>query len=457
MLHTTQKVSLLLISLVIIASLLLAGCASTTPSQTDSKAPIIIGYVGNASSPGTKPCMDIQQMAIEEINAAGGVLGRPLKLVIEDGKGETGLSVAAAQRLVMGSKALIYYSEGRSEVALAAKEKSADMFKDYPHISITNGAADYEVTEGILTKYDRYKFFFRDFEFAQYPWYYGINMKMMRDTMKAKKIAILYEDLLWTRVYREGDARLGTPPMKKYAEDKWGLQVVYDAPVKARAGMWLPTLESIAKADADAIFVLSSWFTDVEVLTKQWADSSAKNIQLIMAGGIGQSHVFWGMTGGKSLGAVVMLWEEDQIPVTPILNPVVKKAVARGIPVQFHVLVAYNDIYGAKKAIETAGGTSDINKIIQAMETQQIDGVTGTSGFWGIKKEPWFHSGIITNPDNWIEFAKPEFHCPYTQIQGEASNKYVLLQTQEGQMQQKFAHPELYKTPAQLRTEAGIK
>ena len=457
MLHTTQKVSLLLISLVIIASLLLAGCASTTPSQTDSKAPIIIGYVGNASSPGTKPCMDIQQMAIEEINAAGGVLGRPLKLVIEDGKGETGLSVAAAQRLVMGSKALIYYSEGRSEVALAAKEKSADMFKDYPHISITNGAADYEVTEGILTKYDRYKFFFRDFEFAQYPWYYGINMKMMRDTMKAKKIAILYEDLLWTRVYREGDARLGTPPMKKYAEDKWGLQVVYDAPVKARAGMWLPTLESIAKADADAIFVLSSWFTDVEVLTKQWADSSAKNIQLIMAGGIGQSHVFWGMTGGKSLGAVVMLWEEDQIPVTPILNPVVKKAVARGIPVQFHVLVAYNDIYGAKKAIETAGGTSDINKIIQAMETQQIDGVTGTSGFWGIKKEPWFHSGIITNPDNWIEFAKPEFHCPYTQIKGEASNKYVLLQTQEGQMQQKFAHPELYKTPAQLRTEAGIK
>jgi branched-chain amino acid transport system substrate-binding protein len=456
-LRTIQKASLLLVSLVIIASLLLVGCSSTAPSTADSKAPIIIGYVGNASSPGTKPCMDIQQMAIEEINAAGGVLGKPLKLVIEDGKGETGLSVAGAQRLVMGSKALIYYSEGRSEVALAAKEKSADMFKDYPHISITNGAADYEVTQGILDKYDRYKFFFRDFEFAQYPWYYGINMSMMRDTMKAKKIAILYEDLLWTRVYREGDARLGAPPMKKYAEDKWGLQVVYDAPVKARAGMWLPTLEAIAKSDADAIFVLSSWFTDVEVLTKQWADSSAKNIQLIMAGGIGQSHVFWGMTGGKSLGAVVMLWEEDQIPITPTLNPVVKKAIARGIPVQFHVLVAYNDIYGAKNAIEKAGGTSDINKIITAMETETIAGVTGTSGFWGIKKEPWFHSGIITNPENWIEFAKPEFHCPYTQIQGEASNKYVLLQTQSGEMQKKYAHPELYKTPAQLRSEAGIK
>ena len=446
------KIILSAVALIVVLSLI-AGCAPAAQQGESSKAPIIIGYVGNASSPGTKPCMDIQQMAIEEINAAGGVLGRPLKLVIEDGKGETGLSVAAAQRLVMGSKALFYYSEGRSEIALACKEKSADMFKDYPHISITNGAADYEVTEGILTKYDRYKFFFRDFEFAQYPWYYGINIKMMRDTMKAKKIAILYEDLLWTRVYREGDARLGTPPMKKSAEDQ-GLQVVYDAPVKARAGMWLPTLEAIAKSQADAIFVLSSWFTDVEVLTKQWADSSARDSQLIMAGGIGQSHVFWGMTGGKSLGAVVMLWEDDQNAITPMLNPLVKKAMAKNIPVQFHVLVAYNDIYLAKKAIETAGGTGDIDKVIKALETTNIDGVYGPFGYWGLKKEPWFHSGVITNPEKVTEWNYPTSHCPFTQIQGEASNKYILLQTQEGEMQKKFAHPELYKTPAQLRAAA---
>ena len=37
--------------------------------------PIVIGYVGNVASPGTKPCMDIQKYAVEEINKAGGILG----------------------------------------------------------------------------------------------------------------------------------------------------------------------------------------------------------------------------------------------------------------------------------------------------------------------------------------------------------------------------------------------
>jgi ABC-type branched-subunit amino acid transport system substrate-binding protein len=397
--------------------------------------------------------MDMQLMAIEEINAAGGINGRQIKYVIQDAKGETGLSVAATQRAVMGDKATIVFTEGRSEVALACKELGAQIFPQYPHIQITNGAADYEVTEGIVKDYEKYKFFFRDFEFAQYPWYYNINVKMMRDTMKAKKIAVLYEDLIWTRAYREGDTRLGTLPMKRHIEEKWNLPVVYEKSVKARAGMWLPTLEAISQSGAEAIFVLSSWFTDVEVLAKQWADSSAKDIPLICAGGTGQSQQFWQMTGGKCLGMTVMLWEEDKLPITPTLNPTVKKAMSRNIPVQFHVLVAYNDIIGAKMAIEKAGGTADITKIIQAYETTMFDGLAGPSGFHGEKKEPWFHSGTITNMDNVLEFAKPEFHCPFSQIQGQG--QYVLLQTQEGMMQQKYAHPELYKTPAQLR--AGAK
>ncbi|MDD5312537.1 MAG: ABC transporter substrate-binding protein [Dehalococcoidia bacterium] len=451
MAHRT-KILLFVTTLFLVSSLVIVGCGQAPQSVPGGSGPIVIGYVGNTSSPGTRPCMDIQQMAVDEINAAGGVLGRPLKLVLEDGKGETGLSVAAAQRLVMGNKALIYFSEGRSEIALAAREKSADMYSSFPHISITNGAADYEVTEGILDKYDRYKFFFRDFEFAQYPWYYGINMKMMRDTIKAKKIAILFEDLIWTRVYREGDPKLGTPPMKKNAEDTWGLQVVYEKPIKARSGMWLPTLEAISQTGAESIFVLSSWFTDVEVLTKQWSDSSAKNIQLIMCGGSGQSHQFWGMTGGKCLGAIVMLWEEDKLPIFPAFNPTVQKAMSKNIPVQFHVLCAYNDIYLAKKAIETAGGTDDVGKVINAYETVNIDGVFGPFGYWGMKKDPWFHSGVITNPDDVYTWQYKTSYCPFNQIQGK--DNYVLLQTQEGDTQQKFARPDLYKSPAELRAAA---
>src|SRR5512138_1848999 len=67
--------------------------------------PIIIGYVGNVASPGTKPCMDIQKYAVEEINKAGGILGRPVEYIVLDGKGDTSLSVEAARRLIMENKA----------------------------------------------------------------------------------------------------------------------------------------------------------------------------------------------------------------------------------------------------------------------------------------------------------------------------------------------------------------
>ena len=78
--------------------------------------PIVIGYVGNVASPGTKPCMDIQKYAVEEINKAGGILGRPVEYVVLDGKGDTSLSVEAARRLLMEHKATFVSIEGRSEI-----------------------------------------------------------------------------------------------------------------------------------------------------------------------------------------------------------------------------------------------------------------------------------------------------------------------------------------------------
>jgi hypothetical protein len=232
---------------------LLAGCASTAQTGAAKEGPIVIGYIGTQSSPGVKPCVDLAQLAVDEINAKGGALGRPFKLALEDTKGETSLAVAALQRMLLSSKPMMYMVEGRSEIALAIKEAASPMYKQFPSICVVNGAADYEVTEKIVSQYDKYKFFFRDYEFAQYPWFYNYNLTMF-EKMKVKKIAVLYEDLYWTRIYREGGGPTGLPSFKEYAE-KRGFEVVYDKPIKARSGMWLPTLEAIAQTKPDVIFV----------------------------------------------------------------------------------------------------------------------------------------------------------------------------------------------------------
>jgi len=64
-------------------SLLWLGSFSITFAAPAGK-PIVIGYIGNVSSPGTKPCMDIQRYAVEEINKAGGILSRPVEYVVID-------------------------------------------------------------------------------------------------------------------------------------------------------------------------------------------------------------------------------------------------------------------------------------------------------------------------------------------------------------------------------------
>ena len=90
--------------------------------------PIVIGYVGAAAGPGTKPCrIDAQIMAVEEINAAGGIMGRPVKFVVEDSKGEASLTVAGVTRLVMGSKVIAYSVEGRTEITMPAKQKTIEL------------------------------------------------------------------------------------------------------------------------------------------------------------------------------------------------------------------------------------------------------------------------------------------------------------------------------------------
>jgi len=136
-----------IVSIVVIAVMALLPSVSFSQPKGE---PIVIGYVGQVASPGTKPCMDIQAMAVAEINAAGGILGRPVKYIVQDGKGDTSLSVEAARKLIIEDKASFVSVEGRSEISLAVQENSANLYKEYPHILVFNGHMSSELTARII-------------------------------------------------------------------------------------------------------------------------------------------------------------------------------------------------------------------------------------------------------------------------------------------------------------------
>ncbi|MDO9514662.1 MAG: ABC transporter substrate-binding protein [Syntrophales bacterium] len=417
-------------SLFVVAALSLTLCfASTGMSAAPSGEPIVIGYAGMVLSPGTRPCMAIQKLAVQEINAAGGVLGRPLKYVIADNKGATSLTVEGTRRLLLEEKAKFIFVEGRTEICLAAQENAAAMFKDYPHIMIFNGPMGMELTDRVVDEYEKYRFCFRDWdpEPSQYAMmrYFFKNAWQQRIPGGIHKLAILWEDLEWTKSYREGIPSLGFPSWEKMLKEEFDIEVVYSKKVKPRGTMYLPLLQQIAGTGAQNILYVSSWFTDTESFAKQWADSAARDIPVDLYGGVAQTSDFWQLTGGKALG-IVSSFTDCLIPLTEKTIPFVEMARKHNIPTQIHVHLAYADIYFIKKVIETAGGVDDIDKLITAMETTETTYSLGKMAYEQKRVKPYFHSKVradLSDPLN--KDLKGVYFQPIAQFQNDGKIQYL--------------------------------
>ena len=92
--------------------------------------PIRIGALAPLSAPGSvvagEAISDAMNIAIDEINAAGGLLGRPLELVIFDSEGLPERGTAGAERLINQDQVITIAGGSHSSVGVAAKEVAHD-------------------------------------------------------------------------------------------------------------------------------------------------------------------------------------------------------------------------------------------------------------------------------------------------------------------------------------------
>lgn len=84
--------------------ILLVGIVSMSRQyKSDAAAPIKVGVLHSLTGTmaiNEKPLVDAVLLALDEINAAGGLLGRPLAIVIADGKSDPSVFAAEAERLI---------------------------------------------------------------------------------------------------------------------------------------------------------------------------------------------------------------------------------------------------------------------------------------------------------------------------------------------------------------------
>ncbi|KAA3659341.1 MAG: ABC transporter substrate-binding protein [Chloroflexi bacterium] len=94
--------------------------------EAEAAEPIIIGATGPLSAPGSVgggiAMQFTAQLAVDEINAAGGVLGRPIELVFVDTQGLPERGTAVAERLIEEDGAVAIIGEYHSAVGLTMIE-----------------------------------------------------------------------------------------------------------------------------------------------------------------------------------------------------------------------------------------------------------------------------------------------------------------------------------------------
>ncbi len=118
------------------------GCAGAAAG-----APYTIGAIfsitGDASSLGI-PERNTAEMLEKMINAAGGIKGHPLKIVIEDDRGEPAEALNAAKRLVEKDKVLAIVGPSRTGTTLALVD-----YMDRVQVPLISCAAGIEIVEPV--------------------------------------------------------------------------------------------------------------------------------------------------------------------------------------------------------------------------------------------------------------------------------------------------------------------
>jgi branched-chain amino acid transport system substrate-binding protein len=392
----------------------------------DTTGPIKIGFMGNLSAPSSLSAKAAATMAVDEMNKAGGILGRPVKLIIEDTKGEIPKCVELYKKLVMNDRVLAVIIAEKVEMGVAGMEIGAELYPEYPHIFFSTIGSGDDIWHHVRDNYNKYKFGFQTYYSISTNYlkiWAELNSEIFKDLVKTKKVAIIYEDMEWTKPLRKGLPGI-SPRLADVYKSK-GLDVVYETTVSLDQKMFNPIFEEIAKSGAGVIDCVVGYI-DQGAFIKQWAQSSAKNIPWYIWGGLAGMPPAWKMTEGKVAGGMVGS-SMVKVPITPKTIPFMDNMINHyKVGPIFGSHTTYDTLYGFKKAIEKAGGTGSMDALIKQLEQVQEVAVLGTIG-WNSK----FH-----------------YNLPYP--------KYIspIVQWQKGEM--KVIFPKEYKTgnyipPADLR------
>ena len=245
-----------ILALLALTTIAFSGCTKKTNENE-----ILIGsYSSNTGATATFGVFQMRgiEMAVEEINAAGGINGKKIKHINYDNKSDNDETLAVVNRLVSQDKVVAIIGEatsGRSKIgAQIAQQNKIPM--------LTSSATNPDVT-----KVGNYIFraCFID------PFQGQVMAKFMIENLKLKKAAVLRDV--------KNDYSVGLSDVFKEELKKMGGEIVDDIAYQEGDIDFKSQLTSIKTKNPDVIFV-PGYYNEVALLAKQLKEMGMKQILL---------------------------------------------------------------------------------------------------------------------------------------------------------------------------------
>jgi branched-chain amino acid transport system substrate-binding protein len=294
-------------------------------------------------------------LAVEEINKAGGVLGKQLKLITEDTQSKQGEAATGVRKLVSRDKVIAVLGE----VASGRSLEGASVCQPAKIPMISPSSTNPKVTEA--GDYIFRVCFTDDFQGQ-------VLAKFGKESLKAGNVAVLTDA---TAAYSEGLANYFTQHFTKFGGKITGQQKYNGGDKDFRA-----QLTAIKAQNAEGIFV-PGYYTDVGLIVSQ-ARQLGMNIPVF--GGDGWEAPQLYEIGGEALKNTYYTTHFYFESTEPKVQEFVKSFKARFSEVpDAMAALGYDSAYVLVDAIKRAG-TTESAKLREALAgTKNFAGVTGTT------------------------------------------------------------------------------
>ena len=332
-----------------------AIAASCGGGEEDKSTPVaVVGPItGQYASFGAQ-MKNGGELAIEDINAAGGVLGKKLDLEFGDDACDPKQAVAVANQMTGNNVALVagHYCSG-SSIPASKVYAEANMVQISP--ASTNPAfTDNRAGPNI------YRVCGRDDQQG------GVAGKYIASHFSDKKVAFVHDKT----AYGKGLA----DETKKAMNEAGKQEAMYEA-ITAGEKDYSALVSKLKQANIDLVY-FGGYHTEAGLIIRQMRDQGMNTI--LMGGDALITQEFWSITGPAGEGTLMTFSPDPR--KNPAAAEVVKRFKDKGIEPEGYVLYTYAALQAWRQAAEKAKSIESAD-VVKAMNDTEFDTVIGRFKF----------------------------------------------------------------------------